>query len=494
MKKIKSFLIFCSSVDRDILNDCPQSEVTKYVSIGATIFFTGLLACFSGGYALFTVFHDLNYSGIISCFFALIWGLLIFNLDRYIVSSMRKKNKFWNEFKMALPRIIIAVIISLVVAKPIEVRIFNSAIETALDNKHKQAKLNNVLFSDTLYRQTEYNNYILQHSTKAEELEGKLENDPNTNEFKELKNKRDIAETDYYSTQKKYSVLITQDYNTIGRIKKERTVYQENNGVTEKYLPPDAVTEVNSLYRHIKNLNIEINLAKRNFQAFELQVSLLRKEFYNSINSKLKETTAANDSIKKIKLEVDELARIETALNDSLDRKHIVDDFINQVEMLGVITSKPFSTFWWTGCLITLLIFTIETAPIIVKLLSDKAAYDEKYETNKLKIAKLEEVTRDINDDLAENDFRNNTLLSERLDVNKTASKQAMEKLIQTVIEKSEQDKKFDNAIENLRREADSSLNGRKNGKMNYIVNAIEHFDTVSNQMMNSVKDFFKRN
>jgi len=134
MQKITSFFWLCSGADRAMLQKCP-SESSKYAGIGATIFFTGLFAALSGGYALYTVFD--NYW--IASLFGLVWGLLIFNLDRYIVSSMRKEGKPSRELLMATPRLILAVIISLVIAKPLELKIFEKEIEPELIVMEQQA-------------------------------------------------------------------------------------------------------------------------------------------------------------------------------------------------------------------------------------------------------------------------------------------------------------------------------------------------------------------
>jgi hypothetical protein len=96
--------------------------------MGATIFFTGVFAALAAGYALYTVFD----SYLIAGFFGLIWGLMIFNLDRYIVSSMRKEGKFSKELFMASPRIILAILISIVIAKPLELKIFEKEIAPEL--------------------------------------------------------------------------------------------------------------------------------------------------------------------------------------------------------------------------------------------------------------------------------------------------------------------------------------------------------------------------
>lgn len=88
MRRLKEFFWQCAGAQQTLLNNCP-SESSKYVGIGATILFTGIFAALAGGYALYTVF-DLYW---IAALGGLLWGLMIFNLDRFIVSSMRKNGQ-----------------------------------------------------------------------------------------------------------------------------------------------------------------------------------------------------------------------------------------------------------------------------------------------------------------------------------------------------------------------------------------------------------------
>ena len=127
MEKLKHFFWLCSGAYIAILKKC-ESEASKYVGIGATVFFTGVFAVMAAAYALYTVFD--NYW--ISSALGLVWGFMIFNLDRYIVSSMRKEGNRKRELLTALPRIILAVIISLVIAKPLELKIFEKEIQAEL--------------------------------------------------------------------------------------------------------------------------------------------------------------------------------------------------------------------------------------------------------------------------------------------------------------------------------------------------------------------------
>ncbi|MBI5913804.1 MAG: DUF4407 domain-containing protein [Bacteroidetes bacterium] len=127
MHKMKKFFLFCSGVDMAMLEKSP-SDINKYMGIGATVFFTGVLAFFSSGYALYTVFD----SYFMAIAFGLVWGVMIFNLDRYIVMSMKSNGKWWRDAFVALPRLVMAVLLALVISKPLELKIFEKEIKAEL--------------------------------------------------------------------------------------------------------------------------------------------------------------------------------------------------------------------------------------------------------------------------------------------------------------------------------------------------------------------------
>jgi len=56
---IQRFFIFCSGADTAILEDCSLGERNKYAGIGATVFFTALMAWIASSYALYTVFDSI---------------------------------------------------------------------------------------------------------------------------------------------------------------------------------------------------------------------------------------------------------------------------------------------------------------------------------------------------------------------------------------------------------------------------------------------------
>lgn len=128
MTYIKRMLWFCAGAYQPLLKRCP-TESNKYIGIGGTVLFTAIFAGLAAGYAMHTVF-DSSYVAVI---LAVIWALMIFNLDRFIVGTMRKRKSSFEQWKIALPRFFLAAVLALVIAKPLELRIFEKEINRQLD-------------------------------------------------------------------------------------------------------------------------------------------------------------------------------------------------------------------------------------------------------------------------------------------------------------------------------------------------------------------------
>lgn len=137
-----NFLWWCAGAHQDILRQHP-SEHSKYSGLGGVILATFVLASLSAGYAVYSVFG--NWVWTIA--FAIIWGLIIFNFDRFLVSTMRKygvsrRKQFW----MAMPRIALAILIGITIARPLELKIFEKEIDTkVVENNHKKMQMNDSL-------------------------------------------------------------------------------------------------------------------------------------------------------------------------------------------------------------------------------------------------------------------------------------------------------------------------------------------------------------
>ncbi|HJP63745.1 MAG TPA: DUF4407 domain-containing protein [Mucilaginibacter sp.] len=164
MKKITRFFWFCSGAHIGTLRKYPV-EHNKYVGIGATIFFTALFASLSGGYAMYFVFNGSPFAVGFAILFGLIWGLAIFNMDRYIVSSIDKEGTTKQQIIQASPRILLAIMIGIVISRPLELKIFDKEIRQKLKGAYLKGQNRRI---DTL--QKTYNQKYTMELTKKSDL------------------------------------------------------------------------------------------------------------------------------------------------------------------------------------------------------------------------------------------------------------------------------------------------------------------------------------
>ena len=91
----------------------------------ATVF----MAALSMGFAMHTIFD----SFYVTIPVAIVWALIVFNLDRFIVSSTGKGDGdstiSRSELFNALPRLIMAVLLGLTISAPLETFIFQKEIQ-----------------------------------------------------------------------------------------------------------------------------------------------------------------------------------------------------------------------------------------------------------------------------------------------------------------------------------------------------------------------------
>ncbi len=187
-------LWFCAGADPQILNRCPHSERVKYQGLGGVVLATAVLAFLSGSHAFYTVFvpreatvlDDLQQSMSLptlafSVVAGLVWALVIFNLDRFVVSSAGKgdgkETISWDEIKNAMPRLLMAVAIALTISKPLEIRIMESEIEAQLELEQRayQAELDEATENQFADRKAELLNKIEESVQRIDERRTYLE-------------------------------------------------------------------------------------------------------------------------------------------------------------------------------------------------------------------------------------------------------------------------------------------------------------------------------
>ncbi|WP_089380995.1 DUF4407 domain-containing protein [Lutibacter agarilyticus] len=295
---IKNFFWMCAGADTDLLKNCSKAEQHKFIGIGGTVFFTAVMAFIAASYALYTIF-DNYYSAI---FFGLVWGLLIFNLDRFIVSTIKKSENKWSEVLQATPRLILAVIIAIVISKPLELKIF-------------EKEINQVLL-------TQKNELTLANKTQiAEQF---------TPEIEKLQTEINVLKqeivTKELATNSLYDTYISEAEGTAGtKLLGKGPVYKEKR---EKH--DAALAELQQLKTDNKTTILDKETQISNLTALQKQ----------------QETTT----------------------------QPIIEGFDGLMARINALDKLP----WLPSFFIFLLFLSIETSPIIAKLIAPKGEYDFK--------------------------------------------------------------------------------------------------------------------
>jgi hypothetical protein len=110
-----------------------------------------------------------------------LWGTAIFNMDRYIVSSINKEGSTNQQILQASPRILLAIMIGIVISRPLELKIFDKEIRQKLKTAYLKGQNRKI---DTL--QKTYNQKYSMELAKNSDLKAEkdsLEKDINRSRY-----------------------------------------------------------------------------------------------------------------------------------------------------------------------------------------------------------------------------------------------------------------------------------------------------------------------
>ncbi|RMG21232.1 MAG: DUF4407 domain-containing protein [Bacteroidetes bacterium] len=399
LSPVKRFFFACAGAYTKILEVCP-SEHSKYIGIGATIFLTACLAVISGTFAIKTLIDNT----FVAVMFGLLWGALIFNLDRYIVSSIRKEGKFWNEFGLALPRLILAVLISIVITKPIEIELFNNQINaelfayTADLEKDALAKLDNKLGLDSI------NNEIVIADSLRKEYKKIKDGKPTSFSFGEVSKEYAIAKDQYEKVKASNERRIRSNSRLADQIwnKHAQKVYEDVRGervFKKMYIEPQYAQQRSKLFRTNRRLQAEIDEKKKIMDDLEEARKKEEEEFKKGIDEDLFLVKEKLTVLKALKREKDSIRSIEEPAVIEKAKKYGVG-FPAKIEALERMKSES-SSIWWTSNLIMFLFIMLETSPVFVKMIVKRGPYDYLLSRieHKKKISALQSIS-DMNYDL----------------------------------------------------------------------------------------------
>jgi len=266
-------LYYSAGVDVQLLKHCPSYDRVKLQGIGGTVMATAALAFISGSYAFYTVFGPNAVDGpdelsfgwmMVACFFGLVWSAVIYNLDRFIVSTTGHGDGTdtvtGGEFLRALPRILMAVLIGIVLSKPLEIRIMKSEIDAELKNRQQ-------VYAD---------NYLNDARKKREDAVAKItavkddlnkQKDKKNQELQGFRQEVTKAEAEYRKEMDGGAGGRGRGEGDVARAKKallekNTAVLEENNA---RLLP-----EINELQARIKAKELEVEEADKAYKKAEV--------------------------------------------------------------------------------------------------------------------------------------------------------------------------------------------------------------------------------
>ena len=206
---IEKFLFFCAGADIELLKKCPRYDQTKQIGLGGVVLATTVVALAVGFYAFKIIFEPKDLSpdaATVSGLFAVaafvvgsIWALIIFNLDRFIVSVSGpgdgSEGVTWGEIGRALPRLLLAGIIGFTLSKPLEIKIMESEIKSKIIAEQKEIK-NKLLQSNIREYEAQRSDY---EKLKLEALDEKKKLESYRDSFRVT---RDTAEQNYRNEER----------------------------------------------------------------------------------------------------------------------------------------------------------------------------------------------------------------------------------------------------------------------------------------------------
>jgi len=140
MARLPDFLPWLGGAHKAVLDQVPQ-ERARFVQMALVLLTTASIAMVS---MIFAMNDGVKAPLAVAVVIGVCWGFIILNLDRFLVLSMGATRAGRRLFLMAVPRLLLATVVSIVIATPLTLRIFqhdiNVQIAKAQATESKQLK------------------------------------------------------------------------------------------------------------------------------------------------------------------------------------------------------------------------------------------------------------------------------------------------------------------------------------------------------------------
>lgn len=397
---LNEFLWICSGVNRKILRQCP-TDYAKYAGIGGTILFTALMAVLSGGYAMYYVFKDRTTATILGIF----WGLLIFNLDRFIVNTMYSDGKVtisWREFYSGLPRIIMAIFLGIVISTPLELKIYEDGINNEIETMKRE---------ELSSRSARIDNEIAELEERREDVENTDNTPPGLGGL----------EAKYRNLEVQLNKLQGQQKNLNNKIRNKEIELS-------RYSPTEAPNDYQRISNEIRDLRNQRNKITQEINITKHDISLVNKDFSDAVmkadERKQVEIDSTNARIWRLKSQRDGQ---DTVNIKKLDEE--LTGFQGRMRAFNRMKADEPSTRI-AALFIALLFIIVETAPTFFKMMIASGPYDDilRAEMHKVRVLSDKRIS-DINDEVNTTIQISSSKNRERLQAEVLANKELMDKI-----------------------------------------------------------------
>ena len=128
---IYEVLIWCSGSDPTALEFAPNSEKIKHALYGTLVFIPATIGLFSMTYAISTLTH-LVFINILA---GITWAIIIFIVDRFIVSTFNKTTNVKTFITSFVTRLILAIFVGIIIGHPVVLLVLDSSLNSQLEKK-----------------------------------------------------------------------------------------------------------------------------------------------------------------------------------------------------------------------------------------------------------------------------------------------------------------------------------------------------------------------
>ena len=132
MNRIGDFMVWLGGGNKSILVQVPQ-ERPRFAQMAGVMLTTAGMASLS---MIFALRDGVNAPLTAAILFGLVWGVVVLNLDRFLVLSIGSTRDHRRLLLIAVPRLVLALVLSIVISTPLVLRIFASDISSQLHKMH----------------------------------------------------------------------------------------------------------------------------------------------------------------------------------------------------------------------------------------------------------------------------------------------------------------------------------------------------------------------